>query len=276
MNLKRRTIQFLMEETNKICNIYSRINSNISPNTKINNPFYQYSKRRLSSISKHKVKAKNSNYDEEHPSMTSLSKDDFSEFNHQNEKNSSKISKGNKRYMSPDINRSKMARKNYDILKTSNIHKSMQNLYGNVTERLSENIKKKFCKRKYSMQNLRDAPEELNFYGKMKTMHGNNITTVNNNKESFKSPSKRGYLDMISHNILESRQTLNNPEEFYKELFANIVQKKFNKRKKSGKIKKEVKNKIRSNKYLFDSNDRGKIKNGGILKRPYSTSDIIN
>ena len=93
--------------------------------------------------------------------MTSLSKDDFSEFNHQNEKNSSKISKGNKRYMSPDINRSKMARKNYDILKTSNIHKSMQNLYGNVTERLSENIKKKFCKRKHSMQNLREMLKKI-------------------------------------------------------------------------------------------------------------------
>ena len=87
---------------------------------------------------------------------------------------------------------------------------------------------------------------------------------------------------MISHNILEDRQTLNNPQEFYMRFFTNIVKKKISTRKKSSKTKKEInakklsevnKNRIRSNKHLLDINDKGKTKHIG--SRPHSTSDVI-
>ena len=88
---------------------------------------------------------------------------------------------------------------------------------------------------------------------------------------------------MISHNILEDRQTLNNPQEFYMDFFTNIVQKKFNERKKFSKVRSEVnlkkidevnKNRIRYNKSLFDKNDR-KIKNKCIKKKQLSTNNVL-
>ena len=120
----------------------------------------------------------------------------------------------------------------------------------------------------------------------MQTLHGNsnNIATINCRNDLLKSPVKKSYLDMISQNILENKQALNNPQEFYMGFFTNIVQEGINKRKKTIKRKKEVnskkngeinKSRVRNHNFLSDNNDNGKIKNKGARKRAYSTRNLI-
>ena len=197
-------------------------------------------------------------------------------------RNSLKISKlDDMKYMTPILNKSNISKRNYDLFKDSNQYSSLQSIYRD-TEKSFEDVRKKHGKKKEIIQNLADVSEdeELNFYGKMKTLHkySNNIATINNHNELMKNKKRNSYLDVISHNIIENRQTLNNPQEFYTGFFTNIVQKRINKRKKSNKSKKDVnrilevnKNKIRNNKYLFDNNDEEKTKNRRTIKRPSST-----
>ena len=127
----------------------------------------------------------------------------------------------------------------------------------------------------------------------MKTLRGNNslrgnnynnIATFSNNNELLRSPSKKSYLDMISHNIFENRQTLNNPKEFYMDFFTNLVQKKMNMMKKVVKNKKETskrksgensKNRIRNNNYLFNNNDKEEIRKKRIIKRPSTPKEVV-
>ena len=113
----------------------------------------------------------------------------------------------------------------------------------------------------------------------MKTLRGNNknihnIAKVSNN-ELVKNSKKNNYLDIISHNISESRQTLKNPQEFYMGLFSNIVQKTINDRKRYNKSRKELtskkieefnKNKITNHRNLSDNDNDQKIKRNSLQK----------
>ena len=104
----------------------------------------------------------------------------------------------------------------------------------------------------------------------MQTLKNNNIVTVNNNNNNqlSKNQKRDSYLDVISNNILENRQTLKNPQEFYMGLFTNIVQKRINKRKRSHKINNRVntkkfdgddKSEAGNQKYAFDNSDERKV-----------------
>ena len=295
INLRKKTIQFLIEESSKKISNNSVVDKYFTPKNKISNPLNicRNSKNCLDTVPKFKVKSKNSNYDVKHPTMTSLNKEEPLDMKSivQMKRKSSKFSRGSFKFMSPEINKSIIYKKSHGMCKSPNHHKSMKNLKNNEPENLFENERKKYYKKKESMKNLTNFQEEqeLNFYGKMKTLRDNNNTTTNkittiNNDEIVKSPTKKNYLDMISHNILEDRQTLNNPQEFYMGFFTNIVQKKINKRKKSIKVKKDIykkksgdinKSRHRSNKYLIDNNDKLKIKNKRTFKRPYSSNNVI-
>ena len=294
INLRKKTIQFLKEESNKYSSIYTVVDSNIVNNSLFINRYAKNSKE----ISSHKIKSKNSNYDEDYKFMISLNKDEFSESKdtksiHQTERNSSKLSKLDSiRHLSPQLNKSNNSKINYALL-TMNHKSSKKCAYRNQIFKLFENVRKKSSKKKEYIHNLADSPDdqELNFYGKIKTLSinnnninnkNNNITTISNNNEVFKNFNKKSYLDMISQNIEQNQQTLKNPQEFYTELFANIVQKGINNRRKSDKNKKEVnakkffefnKSKIRNNKYI--DNEEGKIKNSGTIKKRGTTKDVI-
>ena len=273
INLRKKTIQFLMEESKQISSNYSVFVTNFSPKIKKNNSvLVQHNSNKYSDItSKHKIKLRNSSNEEGHSSIISLNKELFSDKNMiQMEKNSSKISRLKyRKQRSSDPNKRSFPKTNYNQFKNTIFHRSLRNVCSYKTEKIFGNTSKNGSIKKKSMKNLDCVPEdkELNFYGKMRTLRGNNtnnnIATINNN-EILKSPTKKNYLDKISQNILENRQTLNNPQEFYMDFFTNIVQEKINKRKKFAKSKKDVntkknnevnKVKIRSRKSIFDKND---------------------
>ena len=286
-NLRKKVIQFLMKESKKRFSNCSIVNSNISPKIKINNSLsiHQNSHICPETLSKHKRKLKNSKYDEEYPFIFSLSKEEssFKEMKsiHQIKKNSSKFKKLDSfKYMSPEISKSNIYKKNQSLFKIG----SVKSLCRNGTEKLFNNTRKKYSTKKEPIQNLYDAPDdqELNFYRKMQTLRGNsnNIATANKNNELSK---KNNYLDIISNNIIENQKTLNNPEEFYMDFFSNIVRKSINKRKKYNKNKKEFitkkteetsKKTISNHKYLSDYNDDGKLKKNETTKRHSSPSSV--
>ena len=100
---------------------------------------------------------------------------------------------------------------------------------------------------------------------------------TNNNINEKK---KINYLSVISHNILEHRQTLKNPGEFYSGLFANIIEKQKNAERKSKEISKNFKgldlNDKISHKNKSDNNIESNFyekKNNYTLRR--NTTEII-
>ena len=262
-----------MEESIKISS-----NNSVASTIFLNSPLFinQCSKKFPNTITKHKIKSKN--YDNEYSSILSLSKGEFSEFKdiksiYQMEKNSQKFFKSDSlKHLSPEPNKLYIFKKQYSLFKNINNHSYLKKVCRNQTEKSNGYVRTKNSPKKKSMPNLAYDPgdKELNFYEKMKTLRGNNnnTATIKNNNQLLSSPNKKNYLDMISHNILQSRQTLNNPQEFYTDFFTNLVQKKINKGKKS-KSKKDVstkknwdfnKNRIRSHRRSSDNNDEGKIK----------------
>ena len=96
----------------------------------------------------------------------------------------------------------------------------------------------------------------MNFYGKMKTLRGSNAKSVIQN--NIKTQKKKSYLDLISKNIFQNKQTLNNPEKFYTGLFTDLVQKRQIINKKSY-IKKNNKQKnLSKTRINEDNNSRNK------------------
>ena len=238
-----------MEESNKVSTNFSLFDTNIISKTKIINPLQtlQFSKKYQDTNSKYKIKSKNFNIREELQSISSPIKDAFSlkDMNSIYQMESSpKLSKGSIKYMSPELKKSNYIKKNCGgSFKNPNIHRSVKNINRSESQKLFENINKKYSKKKENMQNFVDTKgnQETNFYRRIKTLrrNSNNIVTISSNNEILKSSTKKNYLDMISHNISEDRQTLNNPQEFYMRFFTNIVQKKINTKKKIVKLKKK-------------------------------------
>ena len=293
MKLRKKIILFLMEESNKVSSNCSIIDSNNSSKIKINNSLYVHERSNSCSytFSKHHLKSQNSKYDEDRSFMFSYSKEeslikDMKPIR-QIKRNSSKFSKldDSTRHLSPEINKSNILKKKRSLFKTSDLNSSGKSICKIGTEKF-EFEKNKNGKKKETIQNLKNSTEEgeLNFYGKLKTLRGNNnFAMISSNNDFLKSPKKNNYLDIISHNILENRKTLNNPQEFYMDFFSNIVQRSINKRKKYNKSRKETYtkktgevNKRRNtiHKYLSNNNDDQKIKKKWNTKRR-STPNIV-
>ena len=108
-------------------------------------------------------------------------------------------------------------------------------------------------------------------------MTGSKITNDKNNKNEKK---KINYLNVISQNICENRQTLNNPGEFYAGFFANIIEKQKSFGKNTKKILKSNKN-LNFKENIFDykktdsknTNTFYELKNKSARKR--NSTDII-
>ena len=78
---------------------------------------------------------------------------------------------------------------------------------------------------------------------------GRKLTTNSNQNEK----KKNNYLNVISHNICEHRETLRNPCEFYAGFFANIIEKQKNVDKRFKKMSKSFRI-SNFNKKIIDNN----------------------
>ena len=145
----------------------------------------------------------------------------------------------------------------------SAIIKSSCNISDNENSNLDvvNNNEKKNNVKKSSKNNINNPEEtELNFYGKMKTLRGSNIRNIKSviTQNNRKNKRKMSYMDMISNNILENRQTLENPQEFYTGLFTDLVQNKKIVNKKVYKTKNNNKINLSKTKVNEDINSRNK------------------
>ena len=177
--------------------------STVFPRSKFNNSLFinQYTKKSIDATSKHKIKLKNSNYKYKYSSMIPIIKKKFSELKdiksiRQIEKNSTKLSKLNSmKYHSPEINKSSIYKKKFGLFTSLNLGSSRKSVDKNGSEKIYDNLKNKYDQRKESKKNLNIASEdqELNFYGKMQTLHGNsnNIATINCINDLLKSSVKK-------------------------------------------------------------------------------------
>ena len=227
-----------MEESNQLSLYYSGFVLNSSPKIKKNNSVLlrQLTNKYTDITSQHNIRLKNSINRKGHSPVISFNKEKFSDKDMESisqiEKNSLKFFKldnrKNRRWESNKFNSPKKYFRKFETSK----HICVRNTINCRTEKLIGKVSQKCVKKKKPLINLTVVPKdkEFNFDGKIKTMRENNkrnnVEVVSNKKEFLKSPTKINYLDMISQNILENSQTLNNPHEFYKDFFTNIVEKK--------------------------------------------------
>ncbi len=74
------------------------------------------------------------------------------------------------------------------------------------------------------MNSLREN-EQNTFYKRMKSSKKDAINAIITPVIQKKKNAKNLILDEISLNMLQNKQNLNNPEEFYSGFFANIIEK---------------------------------------------------
>ena len=114
--------------------------------------------------------------------------------------------------------------------KSTKFKKNLSNLNLEVFNSYRSRKSKNFTKKK-SSKNIVLNEEDMNFYNKMRTIHGNNISVVCN-KFTTNKPNllkkKKSYLDVVSHNLFEDGQALKNPQTFYANFFASLIEKQNN------------------------------------------------
>ena len=190
-----------------------------------------------------KIKVKNEinkNYDNSSVSNPTVKENSESKISY--EKKYPKSPSLEKKKVNLDFNNSSISKK---YKRNSVLHKSYKlslNTQKNIISKnnnleLSFDTKKKVNKKKSSQYFF----GESSFYGKKKSkIFNNNI--IRNSVKNSGDKKKIDYLDQISQNISENKQTLENPQEFYTGFFTNIINKQKISRRKSLRMKKNYNN----------------------------------